>query len=92
MVLIFGIILGVLLLLLAKETVLLLGAILELVTLLVKVAVHLVVLAFLGVRGLYRVVQSHHVRPIRAQRAPSREMVMLVDRGDGVHVPSKREW
>jgi hypothetical protein len=96
MVLIFCIVLGILLLLLAKETVLLIGAILELAVLLVKVVVHLVALMVIGIHEVYRVAQSRHVvnqqRPIRAQRAPSHDSIMLIDRGDGTYVPSRGEW
>jgi hypothetical protein len=91
MFLIFFIILGVLLFLLAKETVLLIGAIMEFAALLIKLIVQLLILAFLGIRGLYRVVQSHRV-VIDQRPSPMSRAVVLIDRGDGVHVPSRGEW
>jgi hypothetical protein len=92
MALVFLIVLGVLLFLLAKETVLLIGAILELVALLVKLAVGLITLVVIGVREVYRCVQGRRVVIDRRPQRPMPAKVLLVDRGDGVYVPSKGEW
>jgi hypothetical protein len=92
MVLVFFIVLGVLLVLLARETVLLVGAILQLAFLLVSLAVQLLTLAIIGMRDVYRVCQRRRVVIERQQQRPIPQQVLLVDRGDGLYVPSKGEW
>jgi hypothetical protein len=90
MALVFFIVLGVLLVLLARETILLVGAILQLAYLLVSLVVQLLTLAIIGTRDIYRVCQRRRV--VIEEQRPIPNQVLLVDRGDGLYVPSKGEW